>query len=98
MEPGWAVWLDELARARRVTTLPIRDARLWITAERLPQFSALWPNERDVKIKPGRGKPLWCNEASARKLWHRKAARASTRRWAQDEARDRHRGGRAVAV
>ena len=44
MEPDWAVWLDELARARRVTTLPIRDARLWVTAERLPQFSALWPN------------------------------------------------------
>ena len=29
-------------------------------------------------------KPLCCNEASARKPWHRKPARASTRRRAQD--------------
>ena len=43
-EPGWAAWLDELARARRVTMLETGNARLWITAERLPQFLALWPN------------------------------------------------------
>jgi ATP-dependent Lhr-like helicase len=44
MAPGWATWLDELSRTRRVTTLQSGDELLWITAERLPQFLALWPN------------------------------------------------------
>ena len=61
-EPDWAVWLDELARARRVTTLPIRDARLWITAERLPQFSALWPNATPLPA-------IYAPDAYADKNW-----------------------------
>ncbi len=39
--PGWAGWLDELARDRRAALL---DGRLWVTAERLPLFQALWPD------------------------------------------------------
>jgi ATP-dependent Lhr-like helicase len=39
-QPGWNEWLVELVRQKRVARL---DARLWITAERLPQFQALWP-------------------------------------------------------
>jgi len=38
---GWAGWLDELMRDRRVTRL---DGRLWVTAERLPLFRASWPD------------------------------------------------------
>ena len=42
--PGWSDWLAELARrsARRGCTR--REATLWIAAERLPQFQALWPD------------------------------------------------------
>jgi ATP-dependent Lhr-like helicase len=42
-EPGWSDWLAALARERRVTRLHGPEATLWITAERLPQFQALWP-------------------------------------------------------
>src|SRR6185436_8020131 len=42
--PGWNEWLAELARDRRVTQLRTPSARLWITAERLPQFQAAWPD------------------------------------------------------
>ncbi len=45
-EPGWRAWLDELVRDRRVTRF---DGRLWITAERLPLFRALWP---DASLDP----------------------------------------------
>ena len=40
---GWSDWLSELAQHRRVTRLDAAQAPLWITAERLPQFQALWP-------------------------------------------------------
>jgi len=36
----WTGWLRELAGQKRVSKL---DNRLWITAERLPQFRTLWP-------------------------------------------------------
>jgi ATP-dependent helicase Lhr and Lhr-like helicase len=41
--PGWSDWLSDLARANRVARLHAPDATLWIAAERLPQFRALWP-------------------------------------------------------
>ncbi len=40
---GWGGWLAELAAERRVSLI---DRRLWITAERLPLFRALWPSAR----------------------------------------------------
>jgi ATP-dependent helicase Lhr and Lhr-like helicase len=40
---SWGEWLNELARQRRATLLDAPGAKLWITAERLPQFQALWP-------------------------------------------------------
>jgi ATP-dependent Lhr-like helicase len=39
----WNEWLAALARDRRVTLLRTPRARVWITAERLPQFQAVWP-------------------------------------------------------
>src|SRR5262249_51936828 len=39
---SWREWLAELARQKRATLLHTPGARLWITAERLPQFQALW--------------------------------------------------------
>jgi len=41
--PSWRGWLDELSRDRRAAQL---DGRLWITAERLPLFRALWSAPR----------------------------------------------------
>jgi ATP-dependent helicase Lhr and Lhr-like helicase len=40
---GWSEWLAGLAGQRRVTCLAAPGARLWITAERLPQFQAVFP-------------------------------------------------------
>src|SRR5580658_3682589 len=42
--PGWAALLAELAVQRRITHLETGAARLWVTAERLPLFSALFPD------------------------------------------------------
>ena len=41
--PGWTDWLDALAREKRVTRLKTPQAALWIPAERLTQFAAIWP-------------------------------------------------------
>ncbi len=40
---GWHAWLDELAGARRAARIDASGVRLWIAAERLPHFRALWP-------------------------------------------------------
>jgi ATP-dependent Lhr-like helicase len=39
----WGNWLAELARQNRVTQLDVGVAKVWISAERLPQFRGLWP-------------------------------------------------------
>jgi ATP-dependent Lhr-like helicase len=41
--PGWPGLLGELAAQRRVTRLSCGTTELWLTAERLPLFSALFP-------------------------------------------------------
>jgi ATP-dependent helicase Lhr and Lhr-like helicase len=45
-QPNWSDWLDELARQKRAARLSAPGVALWITAERLPQFLALWPEAR----------------------------------------------------
>ncbi|MFL5087157.1 MAG: DEAD/DEAH box helicase [Xanthobacteraceae bacterium] len=42
-QPNWSHWLAELARERRVARLVANGTTVWITAERLPQLQALWP-------------------------------------------------------
>jgi ATP-dependent helicase Lhr and Lhr-like helicase len=42
-EPGWSEWFTELAREKRTTLLTAPRTPLWVAAERLPQFLALWP-------------------------------------------------------
>jgi ATP-dependent Lhr-like helicase len=42
-QPGWNDWLAELSRQNRVALLDPPGASLWVTAERLPQFQAVWP-------------------------------------------------------
>jgi ATP-dependent helicase Lhr and Lhr-like helicase len=39
----WSKWLDELSGQKRVARLHIPGAMLWISAERLNQFRAAWP-------------------------------------------------------
>ncbi len=62
-DPDWRAWLDELLRDRRMTRL---DGRLWITAERLPLFRALWP---DAPLDPPIAAP-----AAYEKEWPREEA------------------------
>ena len=47
--PGWAGWLGELATSRRAARVSRPGTSLWIAAERLPQFRALWP---DAVLEP----------------------------------------------
>jgi ATP-dependent Lhr-like helicase len=48
-QPDWNDWLTALARNGRVTRMQTPRATLWIAAERLPQFRAMWP---DAKLLP----------------------------------------------
>ena len=42
-QPSWNEWLAALAAQRRAALLAAPSAALWITAERLPQFQAVFP-------------------------------------------------------
>jgi ATP-dependent helicase Lhr and Lhr-like helicase len=44
--PGWQPLLAELAAQQRVTRVTSADMQLWVTAERLPLFHALYPQAR----------------------------------------------------
>ncbi len=44
--PGWHDFLKSLARERRAGLLTLKQARLWVAAERLPHVAALWPEAR----------------------------------------------------
>ena len=47
--PGWSEWLEALALDKRVACLKAPQASLWIPAERLTQFRAVWP---EAKLEP----------------------------------------------
>jgi ATP-dependent helicase Lhr and Lhr-like helicase len=54
--PAWSEWLQSLADNKRVARLQTAGAMLWIPAERLNQFRALWPEARLVpEIAPPAG-------------------------------------------
>jgi ATP-dependent Lhr-like helicase len=62
---GWRDWLAALARDRRVARLQTVNATFWITAERLPQLHALWPDARldPVIVAPtGHAEKIWSRE------------------------------------
>jgi ATP-dependent helicase Lhr and Lhr-like helicase len=44
--PDWSDWFAQLAGNKRVAQLCGPGTTLWIAAERLPQFQALWPGAR----------------------------------------------------
>src|SRR5262249_61258409 len=65
--PGWRDWLAALAHERRVARLQTSDATFWITAERLPQVQALWPN---ASLDPAIAAPA----EHAERIWSREEA------------------------
>ncbi|HTZ35882.1 MAG TPA: DEAD/DEAH box helicase [Stellaceae bacterium] len=58
--PGWAGWLGELAAGRRAARLSRPGMSVWIAAERLPQFRALWP---DATLEPAIAAPARAAQA-----------------------------------
>ena len=52
--PEWSGWLTELAHDNRVTRLRTPQATLWVAAERLRQFLAVWPA---ASLSPDIGPP-----------------------------------------
>ncbi len=65
-QAGWNGLLTDLARHKRVARLKAPHGTLWITAERLPQFRALWP---DAALTPPIETP-----AAYQKDWTREEA------------------------
>jgi ATP-dependent Lhr-like helicase len=65
--PAWSEWLEALAREKRVALLTAPGAGLWIPAERLSQFRALWP---EARLEPDIAPPA----DQARKEWSREEA------------------------
>ena len=80
-QPGWRDWLATLAREKRVARLQRREATLWIAAERLPQFQALWP---DATLEPAiAAPPAYGADLVARGRAGRDPARPARRAWAR---------------
>ncbi len=59
-QPGWREWLATLSRARRAARLALPQAQVWIAAERLPHFQALWPT---AQLEPPIAAPEACAQA-----------------------------------
>jgi ATP-dependent Lhr-like helicase len=71
-QPAWRNWFLELSRENRVAKIALStpgdgEGALWIAAERLPQFQALWPK---AEIDP----PISAPEVYAEREWSREEA------------------------
>ncbi|WMY12439.1 DEAD/DEAH box helicase [Paraburkholderia phenoliruptrix] len=61
---GWPEWLAALAQAGRATRLPIAaDAALWLPAERLTCFAALYPDTNGPRFAPPLSAPKGFTDA-----------------------------------
>jgi ATP-dependent helicase Lhr and Lhr-like helicase len=61
--PSWKGWLVALAEDNRATRLETAEAAFWVAAERLTQFTAVWPQaQRDPEIAPPAEEPVWSQE------------------------------------
>jgi ATP-dependent Lhr-like helicase len=59
---SWTDWLAELGRTKRAARILTPGAALWIAAERVPQFAALWPGaslEPAIAAPPGHAGQYW---------------------------------------
>ncbi len=52
--PDWGAWLADLSREKRAARLRLPDATVWVAAERLPHFQAVWPA---AKLEPAIAAP-----------------------------------------
>jgi ATP-dependent Lhr-like helicase len=66
-DPRWSGWLTELASQHRAAAVEHAGARLWIAAERVAQFRALWP---ELKINPALRAP----KSQDKRAWSRDEA------------------------
>jgi ATP-dependent helicase Lhr and Lhr-like helicase len=64
---GWVDWLADLARQKRVARVEAPCGTVWIAAERLPEFQALWP---DAQIHA----PIAVPRAKAARAWSQEEA------------------------
>jgi ATP-dependent Lhr-like helicase len=60
----WRKWLEELTQQNRVARLNTPDAALWIPAERLTQFRAVWPAStlQPEIVPPPDHRPVWSRD------------------------------------
>jgi ATP-dependent helicase Lhr and Lhr-like helicase len=66
-DPRWAEWFAELERQKRVTRLQAPQTTLWVAAERLPHFQAIWPDARlepDIAAPAAYAERVWSAEES----------------------------------
>ena len=64
-DPRWSGRLAELAGQKRAAHFDVGRSTLWISAERLPQFCALWPKLKTVPalaVPPPYGKRAWSRD------------------------------------
>jgi ATP-dependent Lhr-like helicase len=71
--PAWGDWLAELAREKRVARLIAQQTTLWVPAERVKQFRAIWP---DAELQPEIAPPA----DQARTAWSEEQALVETLR------------------
>jgi ATP-dependent helicase Lhr and Lhr-like helicase len=63
--PEWRDWLAVLAADSRVTLLATSHAKMWVAAERLAPFQALWPEARrlpDIAAPADQAPRAWSQE------------------------------------
>src|SRR5262249_38812800 len=61
----WSGWLGELADQKRAAQLNVEGSTLWIPAERVPHFGALWPKLRTnpaLAVPPPYDKRTWSRD------------------------------------
>ena len=64
-DPRWTDWFDQLADQKRAAQLDLKGSTLWITAERLPHFRALWPQLKTAPalvVPPPYDKRTWSRD------------------------------------
>jgi ATP-dependent Lhr-like helicase len=64
-DPRWSAWLSALAEEKRAAQCVIEGSALWISAERLPQFRALWPQLKTTPalvVPPPRDERAWTRD------------------------------------
>jgi ATP-dependent Lhr-like helicase len=91
----WGAWLAELGGARRVARLAAGGARLWIAAERVAHFRALYPH---AHLEPAVGAPAGHDDPSSASRGTGAAIAADTCLTAAEGLSDAGQAGTAMAA